>query len=91
MQKFEEESHAIDSICLAYLPYAWQPVINPIQSDFNMNALAHELTGGDRRSIGKSNRVVHKVLREPARFAEIIAGLGDSNPLVRMRCADVGH
>jgi hypothetical protein len=65
---------------------AWQQVINPIQSNFNMNALAHGLMGGDRRSIGKSNSVVRKVLREPARFAEIIAGLGDDNPLVRMRC-----
>lgn len=65
--------------------------MNPMQSDFNMNTLAHELAGGDRRSIGRSNSVVHKVLREPALFAEIIAGLGDDNPLVRMRCADVAE
>jgi hypothetical protein len=56
-----------------------------------MSALTQQLAGGDRRSIGKSNGVVRKVLREPACFAEIIAGLGDDDPLVRMRCADVAE
>jgi len=56
-----------------------------------MTPVVRELAGGDRRSIGKSNSVVRKVLREPARFAEIIAALGDDDLLVRVRCADVAE
>lgn len=56
-----------------------------------MNCLVHKLRGGDRRSIGNSNAVVGKVLRNPARFAEIIDGLTHDDPLVRMRCADVAE
>ena len=53
--------------------------------------LADELRGGDRRSIGKSNIVVGRIVRDPARFAGIIDGLTDDDPLVRMRCADVAE
>ena len=56
-----------------------------------ISALLSELTGGDRRSIGRSNVVVRMLLRDPARFEEIIAGLSDDDPLVRMRCADVAE
>jgi len=56
-----------------------------------MSSLRDELAGGDRRSIGKSNSVVRAVLHDPARFAEIMEGLSDQNPLVRMRCADVAE
>jgi hypothetical protein len=56
-----------------------------------MPALLRALTGGDRRSIGKANAVVRKVLRKPERLAEIIDGLCDDDPLVRMRCADVAE
>jgi len=56
-----------------------------------MSPLPDELTGGDRRSIGKSNAVVRKLLRDPARFKEIIAGFSHDDPLVRMRCADVAE
>ena len=56
-----------------------------------MSTLLLELTGGDRRSIGRSNAVVRKLLRDPARFEEIIAGLSHDDPLVRMRCADVAE
>ena len=54
-----------------------------------MNRLLLELTGGDRRSIGKSNLVARKVLDDPLCFAVIIGGLHHGDPLVRMRCADV--
>jgi len=56
-----------------------------------MSTLARALAGGDRRSIGKSSSVVRRVLREPERFVEIIDGLCDDDPLVRMRCADVAE
>ena len=56
-----------------------------------MSALVRELSGGDRRSIGRSNIVVSKVFRDPSRFAEIVDGLSDADPLVRMRCADVAE
>ena len=56
-----------------------------------MSTLLLELTGGDRRSIGRSNAVVRKLLGDPARFDEIIAGLSHDDPLVRMRCADVAE
>jgi hypothetical protein len=57
----------------------------------DVSNLLSELTGGDRRSIGRSNVVVGKVLRDPTRFAEITDGLSDRDPLVRMRCADVAE
>jgi hypothetical protein len=53
--------------------------------------LTGQLRGGDRRSIGKSNIVVGRIVRDPARFAGIIDGLTDDDPLVRMRCADVAE
>jgi hypothetical protein len=56
-----------------------------------MSTLTRELTGGDRRSIGKSNAVVGKILRSPSRFAEVIDGLTDGDPLIRMRCADAAE
>jgi hypothetical protein len=56
-----------------------------------MSTLTSELTGGDRRSIGQSNAVVGKILRSPSRFAEVIDGLTDGDPLIRMRCADAAE
>lgn len=56
-----------------------------------MNKLMQQLAGGDRRSIGRSNAVVGKVLKEPGRFAEIIDGMTHSDLLIRMRCADVAE
>lgn len=56
-----------------------------------MSNLVRELSGGDRRSIGRSDAVVRKVLSAPARFAEIIDSLTDDDPLIRMRCADVAE
>jgi hypothetical protein len=46
------------------------------------------LTGGDRRSTGRSQDVVEIVLANPKRFGEVYAGLEDPDPLVRMRAAD---
>ena len=54
-------------------------------------ALLDQLAGGDRRSIGKAGLVVAKVLAEPERLAEIVAGLEDPDPVVRLRAADVAE
>jgi hypothetical protein len=46
------------------------------------------LRGADRRSIGRADEVVVAVLKQPALFPELIAGLWDVDPVVRMRAAD---
>lgn len=47
-----------------------------------------QLTGGDRRSIGRSAEIVATVLAEPALFAVLFHGLLVNDPLIRMRAAD---
>jgi len=49
------------------------------------------LTGGDRRSLGRSHEAVVKVAREPALFEELIACLWDDDFVVRMRAADAAE
>lgn len=53
-----------------------------------MNGLLLQLTGGDRRSIGRANDVAAAVLADPSRLDELCAGLTHGDPLVRMRAAD---
>lgn len=53
--------------------------------------LLEKLTGGDRRSIGRSDDVAALVLKQPALFAELIHGLHAPDPLVRMRAADAAE
>ncbi len=53
--------------------------------------LLDALAGGDRRSIGQADHVVAEVLAAPGRFAEIVAGLADADPVARMRAADVAE
>ena len=52
------------------------------------NAIVELLRGGDRRSIGNSNRVVQLVLRNARKFPALFACLWDKDGLVRMRAAD---
>lgn len=47
-----------------------------------------KLKGGDRRSIGAADQVAHQVSKTPALFAELISGLLDTDPVIRMRTAD---
>jgi hypothetical protein len=49
------------------------------------------LSGGDRRSIGRSDEVAALVLEQPVLFAELIRGLRATDPLVRMRAADAAE
>lgn len=46
------------------------------------------LQGGDRRSIGRANQVVALILRQPAKFAELMQHLWSDDPVVSMRSAD---
>ncbi len=55
------------------------------------NAILEMLAGGDRRSIGHSDRVVAIVGRDRRRFAHLIAGLWSDNVLIRMRSADAAE
>jgi hypothetical protein len=57
---------------------------------FSANLL-NKLSGGDRRSIGQSNKVAALVLRRPTLFPELMRGLWDSDPLIRMRAADAAE
>lgn len=53
-----------------------------------MPGLLEKLSGGDRRSIGKSNEVVADILREPGLFDALFTGMVADDPIVRMRAAD---
>jgi hypothetical protein len=49
------------------------------------------LQGGDRRSIGNSNRVAARILQQPERLSELIECLWSDDPVVRMRAADAAE
>jgi len=53
-----------------------------------MGRILQKLKGGDLRSIGRAEEVVHDILENPALFAEVFEGMLDDDPLVRMRSAD---
>ena len=53
-----------------------------------MHQLLRKLTGGDRRSIGNVESVIHAVGKKPALFDVLFGGLSVDDPLVRMRAAD---
>src|SRR5258708_1212581 len=46
------------------------------------------LSGGDRRTIGRSDQAAAMVSPDPKLFPSLIAGLWPANPLLRMRSAD---
>ena len=47
-----------------------------------------KLRGGDRRSVGKVGEVVNAVQKKPNLFKDLVTGLFDDDPVVRMRAAD---
>jgi hypothetical protein len=53
-----------------------------------MNPILSKLKGGDRRSIGNVRAVVATVGKQPDLFKDLVAGLFDRDPIVRMRAAD---
>lgn len=56
-----------------------------------MKNILKELKGGDLRSIGKSNEITKIVLDNPKLFKDIITGMTNSDPIVRMRSADIAE
>ncbi len=54
-----------------------------------MTDILENLRGGDLRSIGCANEVAHEVEKNSALFGAVFSGLYDSDPVVRMRSADV--
>jgi hypothetical protein len=54
-----------------------------------MSDILEKLRGGDLRSIGRSNEVAREVESDPSIFESIFIGLFNSDPVVRMRSADV--
>jgi hypothetical protein len=53
-----------------------------------MTDLLNKLEGGDLRSIGRSEEVVQDVLADPGLFGELILGVLNDDPVIRMRAAD---
>ena len=49
------------------------------------------LKGGDRRTIGQTDRVAAAVAKDPKLFPQLIAGLWFENLLIRMRAADAAE
>jgi HEAT repeat protein len=49
------------------------------------------LAGGDRRTIGQSDKVAAMASDDPKLFSSLIAGLWSADPLVRMRAADAAE
>ena len=56
-----------------------------------MTDILSDLSGGDKRSIGKAGQVVERILETPALLADVVQGLTQADPVVRMRCADVAE
>ena len=55
------------------------------------NSILSLLAGGDRRSIGRADRVAAIVSKDPELFPELMSGLWSDDPLVRMRAADAAE
>ncbi|MGD9079245.1 MAG: hypothetical protein PVG96_07890 [Desulfobacterales bacterium] len=53
-----------------------------------MGKILSRLQGGDRRSIGNVGEVVAAVRKKPDLFKDLVAGLFEKDPVVRMRAAD---
>ena len=56
-----------------------------------MHTILTKLSGGDRRSIGRSNEIVAKVLKQPVLFRYLFEGMASDDAVVRMRAADAAE
>jgi hypothetical protein len=56
-----------------------------------MHTILTRLSGGDRRSIGRSNEIVEEILNRPSLFRYLIEGMASDDAVVRMRAADVAE
>lgn len=57
----------------------------------SMHPILEMLKGGDRRSIGRSNEVMARVLNEPELFDALFWGMLTDDPVIRMRSADAAE
>jgi hypothetical protein len=64
---------------------------HPPTDGLTMHELLRILQGGDRRSIGRSNEAVGRVLAQPQLFGVLMSGIALDDLLVRMRCADAAE
>lgn len=53
-----------------------------------MNSIVRKLKEGDLRQKGKSEEVVADVLKQPQLFRQVVAGIMEAEPEVRMRACD---
>jgi hypothetical protein len=56
--------------------------------EIEMNQAIQKLKEGDLRQKGKSEEVVADVLKKPQLFGDLVAGISDAEPGVRMRASD---
>lgn len=56
--------------------------------EYPVESILRQLSGGDLRSIGRSNQIVRLVSAKPRLFGELFRGLSSGNRLIRMRAAD---
>ncbi len=54
-----------------------------------MTSWLDELSGGDRKSVGRAREVAQWALATPDRLDEVVEGLLQDDPIVRSRCAHV--
>jgi hypothetical protein len=73
---------------LPLAPPACLPVGRRLAGKVSMHPLLQKLSGGTRRSIGRSNEVAAQVLAHPANFPHLMKGLAADDPVLRMRTAD---
>ena len=59
-----------------------------MRRDLRANTVLQLLSGGDRRSIGESNRVAAMARDQPELIEVLIQGIESADPVLRMRCAD---
>ena len=55
------------------------------------NKIIALLRGGNRRSIGRADKVAAMAAKKPVLFQQLIAGLWDEHAVVRMRSADAAE
>ena len=60
-------------------------------SDQDPTNILASLSGGDRRSTGRSDEVLALVLADPVLFGRLIEGMSNPDPLIRMRAADAAE
>ncbi len=52
------------------------------------HAILKQLSGGTKRSLGRTNQIVAEILKNTRAFPHLISGLWHQDPVIRMRAAD---